>query len=104
MAAGVYNTTYIDRIAQMVDWAAEQDIYVILDMHEDLYSQFIFPSGNETNGIPPILVPNGGQGNDGAPPWAIETDGWPAWAVLGIGQLNLAVRGVVWPVHGIDSA
>ena len=50
-----------------------------------------YPGANETTGYPPYLVPNGGEGNDGAPEWAVETDGLPAWAVLGIGQLNLAI-------------
>jgi hypothetical protein len=31
---GVYNSTYIDRVEQIVDWADEQGVYVILDMHQ----------------------------------------------------------------------
>ncbi len=87
---GVYNTTYMDRVVQMVSWAKEQDVYVILDFHEDDYSQFILPLPNQT-GIPGILTPSGGAGNDGAAPWAIDTQGWPSLAVLGIGNLNLAM-------------
>lgn len=87
---GTYSSTYIDRVEQIVNWADEQDVYVILDMHEDDYSQFIYPGPNET-GIPPILTPTGGAGNDGAAPWAINTGGFPSWGILGIGNLNLAM-------------
>ena len=38
---GVYSGQYLDRIAQVVGWAREQGIYVILDMHEDAYSRYI---------------------------------------------------------------
>jgi len=83
---GVYSEMYLDRIEQMVGWAAEQGIYVILDMHEDLYTMYIF--GDTAHQIPPYLVASSGQ--DGAPEWATLTDGWPALAILGIGNLNLA--------------
>lgn len=82
---GQYNATYLDRIEQLVDWAAEQDIYVILDMHEDQYSYFITTN---SSGYPPFLTPSSGQ--DGAPEWAVQTDGWPALSIFGIGPLNLA--------------
>ena len=85
---GEYNASYIERVAQMVEWAAEQDIYVILDMHEDLYTLFIQPPPNAT-GVPPFLTPGGGQ--DGAPAWAVATDGWPPLSIFGIGNLNLAI-------------
>jgi hypothetical protein len=89
---GVYNGTYLDRVGQMVAWAGEQGVYVILDLHEDLYSMYITPAPNETTGYPPYLVPSGGAGNDGAPGWAVLRDpAWPSWAVLGIGNLNLAM-------------
>ena len=85
---GVYNASYIERVAQMVSWAEEQDVYVILDMHEDLYSLFIQPTPN-TTGVPGLLSPGGGQ--DGAPAWAVATDGWPPLSIFGIGNLNLAI-------------
>lgn len=87
---GVYSNDAINRIVQLVDWASEQDVYVIVDYHEDDYSTFIFPNATD-KGYPPYLVPSGGQGNDGAPAWAVETYGWPPWAVLGIGNLNLGM-------------
>ena len=33
-----YSDEYLDRIAQVVSWAGEQDIRVLLDMHQDWYS------------------------------------------------------------------
>jgi hypothetical protein len=79
---GVYNSTYLDRVEQIVGWAREQDVRVLLDMHQDLYSVSIQSAG--TAGIPPYLVPTDGQ--DGAPAWATLTDGWPPLAVEGIGE------------------
>lgn len=55
-------------------------------MHQDQYSRFIF--GDEAFNFPPYLVPQDGQ--DGAPAWAVLTDGWPGVAIYGIGPLNLA--------------
>lgn len=71
---------------QAVGWAKEQGIYVILDMHQDQYSRFIF--GDKTFEVHPYLQAQDGQ--DGAPEWAVITDGWPAVALYGISPLNLA--------------
>jgi len=84
---GNYSQPYLERVAQIVAWAEEQDVYVLLDFHEDNWSRYIVPAPNET-GIPPYLVPNVGQ--DGAPEWAVVADGWPALAIFGEGPLNLA--------------
>ena len=46
---GVYNEAYLKGIDQHIEWAANNDIFVILDMHQDLYS---------------VLY------SDGAPKWA----------------------------------
>jgi len=51
---GVYNEEYLKGIDQMIQWATESDIYVFLDMHQDLYSV---------------------EFSDGAPSWATITDG-----------------------------
>ena len=87
-APGEYSQTYLDRVAQIVAWAEEQDVYVLLDMHEDLYSRFIVPAPNATE-YPPYLT--NAEGQDGAPAWAVVTDGWPSLGVYGIGNLNLAM-------------
>lgn len=85
---GVYNATYLARVNQMLDWADEQGVYVILDMHEDLYSQFIVANASDP-GIPGLLTPASGQ--DGAPPWAVNAAGWPSLGLFGVGNLNLAM-------------
>lgn len=54
-APGSYNLEYFDLVEKRLDWFREAGIVVILDMHQDLYSQ-------TTCG-------------DGAPPWAVITDG-----------------------------
>lgn len=83
---GRYSTTYLDRVAQVVGWARRQGIYVILDMHQDQYSRFILPSTART--LPSGCSPSGGS--DGAPRWAVFTDGKPACALFGQSDLNPA--------------
>lgn len=51
---GVYDENYLAGIDKRIQWAQENDLYVILDMHQDLYS---------------VLF------SDGAPEWATITDG-----------------------------
>jgi endoglycosylceramidase len=51
---GVINQDYLAGVAKRVGWAKEHGLYVILDMHQDLYS---------------VLF------SDGAPAWATLTDG-----------------------------
>ena len=51
---GFYNEQYLQGIDKRIRWAKENNLYVILDMHQDLYS---------------VLF------SDGAPEWATITDG-----------------------------
>ncbi len=83
---GVYDQTYLDRVAQVVGWAGQQGIYVVLDIHQDQYSRFILP-GTPAQ-LPSGCAPSGGQ--DGAPAWAVFTDGKPACALLGQTAVNPA--------------
>ena len=53
---GMYNEEYLKGIDQMIQWAADNDIYVFLDMHQDLYSV---------------------EFSDGAPSWATITNDQP---------------------------
>ncbi len=53
---GVYDKEYLQGIDDRIRWAAENNIYVILDMHQDLYS---------------VLF------SDGAPEWATLTEDKP---------------------------
>jgi endoglycosylceramidase len=52
---GVYDQDYLDRVEERLDWYHEHELTVVLDMHQDIYS--------------------GVFGGDGAPEWAVETDG-----------------------------
>ncbi|HVA41885.1 MAG TPA: cellulase family glycosylhydrolase [Acidimicrobiales bacterium] len=89
---GDYSSTYIDRIVQVVDWAAQQGIYVIIDMHEDNYSRFTPASAPAS--APPVLSASQESGNhaDGAPPWAVMSQGVPAEALAGQSVLNAYVE------------
>lgn len=53
---GVYNESYLKEIDQRIQWAANNGIYVYLDMHQDLY---------------------GSKYSDGAPEWATLDEGQP---------------------------
>jgi endoglycosylceramidase len=71
---GRFSQTYLDRVAQVVDWARALGIYVIIDMHQNAYSRYV----------------GWGSGVDlayhtGAPAWATFTDGLPS-EVLVSGQ------------------
>jgi endoglycosylceramidase len=83
---GTYSSTYLQRVAQVVGWARQQGIYVILDMHQDQYSRYIVPAAK--GALPPGCSPSGG--GDGAPAWAVLADGKPGCALLGINELNPA--------------
>jgi endoglycosylceramidase len=83
---GAYSSTYLNRVAQVVGWARQQGIYVILDMHQDQFSRFILPSSKAAS--PGGCSPSGGS--DGAPSWAVQTNGKPGCALYGIDELNPA--------------
>lgn len=53
---GKYDEDYLDKVEERVKWAAQNGIYVLLDMHQDLYSVSF---------------------SDGAPVWATLTDNQP---------------------------
>lgn len=83
---GKYSDQYLARVSQVVSWAAQQGIYIILDMHQDQYSRYILPVAK--NKAPSGCQPSGGS--DGAPKWAIFTYGKPACAMFGQSALNPA--------------
>jgi endoglycosylceramidase len=83
---GTYSATYLARVAQVVGWARQQGISVILDMHQDQYSRYILPA--DTKSAPAGCTPSGGS--DGAPAWAVQTDGKAGCALYGIDELNPA--------------
>ncbi|MCP4642840.1 MAG: glycoside hydrolase family 5 protein [bacterium] len=53
---GKFDEEYLKKVDQRIQWAADNDLYVFIDMHQDLYS---------------VLY------SDGAPEWATLTDGKP---------------------------
>ena len=54
---GAYDEHYLDALMQRLDWAAAAGVWVIVDMHQDIYAREF--------------------GGDGAPKWAVVTDGIP---------------------------
>ena len=88
---GSYNATYLDRVAQVVGWARQQGVYVLIDMHQDDYTRFKPETAPVS--VPPVLTPTSQSPNhaDGAPPWAVLTDGEPALAPGGAGPFNAYV-------------
>jgi hypothetical protein len=77
---GRFNDTYIDRVAQVVDWAGALGMYVIVDMHQNGYSYFVGPGPNVTL-----------RYLSGAPAWATITDGFPSHVYQGQREINPAV-------------
>jgi len=59
---GVYDEDYLDRVAERLAWFADAGIYVVLDMHQDVYGKY------DSEGRGPI-------GYNGAPPWAFLAEG-----------------------------
>jgi endoglycosylceramidase len=53
---GIYNYTYLNLVEERITWAEGFGLYVILDMHQDLFSEKF--------------------GGDGAPYWAVWDDGF----------------------------
>jgi hypothetical protein len=85
---GSFNQMYIDRVAQVVDWARALGMYVIIDMHQNAYSRYV---GRPDK--PPL--PGGAKVNlrykTGAPGWATFTDGLPSEDYLQQREANPAV-------------
>ncbi|MFI6810980.1 cellulase family glycosylhydrolase [Nonomuraea sp. NPDC050328] len=59
---GVYDSEYLDKVAERISWYAERGYHVLLDMHQDLWG--------------PGITPTAVAGN-GAPAWATHLDGLP---------------------------
>ncbi|MCX7621797.1 MAG: glycoside hydrolase family 5 protein [Acidimicrobiales bacterium] len=67
----VIDVSYLDQVDDAVSEAAARGIYTVIDMHQDAYSAFI--STPDPSVCPPGTAP--AKGWDGAPAWAIRTDG-----------------------------
>jgi len=70
---GVISEQYLEQISQAAGWAADNHIYVVLDMHQDAWSATVAaPKGIVCrDGTEPM------KGWDGAPAWATLTDAAP---------------------------
>jgi hypothetical protein len=85
---GVYDKVYLDRVAQVVGWASQEGVYVILDMHENAWSRYL---GRPVPPPWPGGSPTALNTLSGAPDWATLTDFWPSQVYLGQRELNPAV-------------
>ena len=78
---------YLDRVAQVVAWAHQTGIYVILDMHQNAWSKYLYSTGADHCTAPYQPI----RGYDGAPKWAsIHTQ--PVCALNGVRELDPAVE------------
>jgi hypothetical protein len=68
-APGVYDEAYLDRVAERIEWFRAAGIYVVLDMHQDVYG--------------PVASDGREIGGNGAPPW-FQTDGQAFRAAHGL--------------------
>ncbi len=64
---------YLDQVRDAVDEAGQRGMYVVIDMHQDAWSKFVFTPADEV--CPPGTSHQ--RGWDGAPEWATITDGEP---------------------------
>ena len=84
---GKFSKQYLDRVAQVVSWARDAGMYVILDMHQNAFSRYVGRSAQ-----PPL--PGGAAISlryyTGAPAWATITDGLPSEWYNGTRELNPA--------------
>lgn len=84
---GHIDRRYINRIAQVVGWARSAGIYVILDMHQDAWSKYLYSTSSDHCTAPYQPI----RGYDGAPLWAsIHTQ--PVCALHGTRELDPAVE------------
>jgi endoglycosylceramidase len=86
-APGAIDKTYVDRIAQVVGWAKKAGIYVVIDMHQDAWSKYVYTGPNDSC-TPPLQAI---RGFDGAPQWASAHIA-PACALNGTRELDAAVQ------------
>lgn len=79
---GRYDRLFVERVEQVVDWAEEQGIYVLVDFHQDNYGDIPRPTPRSDPGFPPFWTRPTNQA-DGPPRWAVMTDGRPNVNPLG---------------------
>src|SRR5439155_16337047 len=87
-ARGKFSQQYLDRVAQVVGWARDAGIYVILDMHQNAYSRYV---GRSAQPPLPLGTAISLRYYTGAPRWATYTDGLPSESYAGQREVNPAV-------------
>ena len=87
-ARGKFSQQYLDRVAQVVGWARDAGIYVILDMHQNAYSRYV---GRSAQPPLPLGTAISLRYYTGAPRWATFTDGLPSESYAGQREVNPAV-------------
>lgn len=65
---GQINQDYINQIKRAIEEAGKHGIYIMLDMHQDAYSKYLFTPRD-------VACEQPQKGWDGAPAWAVLTDG-----------------------------
>ena len=83
---GKIDRQYLDRIAQVVGWAKKAGVYVLLDLHQDAWSKYVYTKPGQTCADPLKAT----KGYDGAPEWASRPV-TPACALNGVRELDPAV-------------
>ncbi|MCB1285498.1 MAG: glycoside hydrolase family 5 protein [Microthrixaceae bacterium] len=68
---GEFDDAYLDEVEAAVDEAAARGIYTVVDMHQDAFTASLWTEDPST--CPEGTVP--AKGWDGAPGWAVTTDG-----------------------------
>ncbi len=84
---GHIDRAYLDRIAQVVGWARQVGIYVVLDMHQDAWSKYLYSTSADHCTAPYEAI----RGYDGAPKWA-SIHMQPVCALDGTRELDPAVE------------
>lgn len=61
---GVFDENYLNELERRVNWYTSRQMYVMIDMHQDVYSAFVGGNGApewacRTNGAGPISLPGG---------------------------------------------
>jgi endoglycosylceramidase len=84
---GRIDRVYLDRVAQVVGWARNAGIYVVLDMHQDAWSKYLYSTSADNCTSPYQRI----RGFDGAPQWA-SVHAQPVCALNGTRELDPAVE------------
>jgi endoglycosylceramidase len=84
---GKISTSYVNRVAQVVAWAKKAGVYVVIDMHQDAWSKYVYTAPGESCAAPLQAI----RGFDGAPAWA-SGHATPACALNGVRELDPAVQ------------